>query len=70
MLNGGYVMFERHVSYISTIPFLKDNILFSSSMLALQGGGLVHGLAVVPDQQTRGRGRGSNLWISPPGILN
>ena len=48
----------------------KDNILFSSSMLALQGGGLVHGLAVVPDQQTRGRGRGSNLWISPPGILN
>jgi len=48
----------QHILHIPSI---------SSSMLALQGGGLVHGLAVVPDQQTRGRGRGSNLWISPPG---
>ena len=59
------------------LPFLNQGMLrwtvffmtvrFSSSMEVLQGGCLVHGLAVVPDQQTQGRGRGGNLWISPPG---
>ncbi|XP_023345768.1 biotin--protein ligase [Eurytemora carolleeae] len=33
----------------------------------LGGASLVPGLVVLADQQTLGRGRGGNLWISPPG---
>ena len=33
----------------------------------LGGASLLPGLVVLADQQTQGRGRGGNLWISPPG---
>jgi len=36
-------------------------------MKPLEGAALVHGLAVVPDTQTHGRGRGGNRWLSPAG---
>lgn len=30
---------------------------------------LTHGFAVIPRQQTKGIGRGKNLWLSPEGCL-
>ncbi|XP_069680984.1 biotin--protein ligase isoform X2 [Periplaneta americana] len=41
--------------------------VMSSSMDVLTGARLQHGLAVVPCVQTRGAGRGDNVWLSPEG---
>lgn len=41
--------------------------VMTSSMNLLSGVTLQHGLAVVPYQQTRGVGRGNNIWLSPEG---
>lgn len=41
--------------------------VIGSSMEPLEGGPLTHGFTVVPRQQTSGRGRGGNLWLSPVG---
>ncbi|KAK6641797.1 hypothetical protein RUM44_013514 [Polyplax serrata] len=37
------------------------------SSMDIVNGELVHGFAVVPSQQTSGKGRTSNQWLSPPG---
>ncbi|XP_068082947.1 biotin--protein ligase [Anabrus simplex] len=41
--------------------------VMTSSMDVLAGTVLQHGLAVVPCQQTKGSGRGGNVWLSPEG---
>ncbi|KAK7790651.1 hypothetical protein R5R35_006543 [Gryllus longicercus] len=41
--------------------------VMGSSMDVVTGITLHHGLAVVPCQQTRGVGRGGNVWLSPEG---
>lgn len=40
--------------------------VLGSSMDVISGE-LIHGLAVVPSQQTSGKGRSTNQWLSPPG---
>jgi len=62
--------FKEFTSALTT-DHIGRNILhfpvISSSMKPLEGAALVHGLAVVPDTQTHGRGRGGNRWLSPAG---
>lgn len=41
--------------------------IITSSMDAITGAKLRHGLAVIPRVQTSGVGRGGNVWLSPPG---
>ncbi|XP_029053815.2 biotin--protein ligase isoform X3 [Osmia bicornis bicornis] len=41
--------------------------VMSSSMNVFNGHQLQHGLAVIVRQQTEGRGRGKNAWLSPKG---
>lgn len=41
--------------------------VMASSHNVLDGPGLLHGLAVIPRQQTQGTGRSNNVWLSPPG---
>ncbi|OAD57207.1 Biotin--protein ligase [Eufriesea mexicana] len=41
--------------------------VLSSSMDVLNGHQLQHGLAVIVRQQTKGRGRSKNIWLSPIG---
>jgi len=41
--------------------------VMGSSMAPFEGSPLTHGFTVVPRQQTSGRGRGGNSWLSPVG---
>ncbi|KAG8233197.1 hypothetical protein J437_LFUL008960 [Ladona fulva] len=41
--------------------------IMTSTMAVLSGPLLHHGLAVIAGQQTEGKGRGSNVWLSPEG---
>lgn len=41
--------------------------VLTSSMDVVNGTTLQHGLAVIPRQQTQGKGRGKNIWLSPKG---
>ncbi|KAG7187870.1 hypothetical protein KM043_013851 [Ampulex compressa] len=41
--------------------------VLTSSMDVVSGQRLQHGLAVIARQQTRGKGRGKNVWLSPIG---
>jgi len=60
-------------SYLETLKteHIGKNILYmpsvSTSMDIVSGAPLIHGLAVIVDQQTQGKGRGGNRWISPQG---
>ncbi|XP_047353177.1 biotin--protein ligase isoform X2 [Vespa velutina] len=41
--------------------------ILTSSMNVVNGQKLQHGLVVIPYQQTQGRGRNKNVWLSPKG---
>lgn len=41
--------------------------VLSSVMNVLTGRSLTHGLTVIAGQQTAGKGRGKNVWLSPEG---
>lgn len=41
--------------------------MMTSTMAVLSGPVLHHGLAIIAGQQTEGKGRGSNVWLSPEG---
>lgn len=41
--------------------------VMASSHNVVDGPSLLHGLAVIPRQQTQGTGRSNNVWLSPPG---
>ncbi|XP_076390314.1 holocarboxylase synthetase-like protein isoform X2 [Megachile rotundata] len=44
--------------------------IMTSSMDVVNGRPFQHGLAIIVRQQTKGRGRGKNIWLSPKGCAN
>uniref|UniRef100_A0A8D8V3H1 Biotin--protein ligase n=1 Tax=Cacopsylla melanoneura TaxID=428564 RepID=A0A8D8V3H1_9HEMI len=61
---------EEYFKYLNTKKLGQVIIysdVMSSSHNVLDGPSLVHGLTVIPRQQTQGTGRSNNVWLSPPG---
>jgi len=60
-------------SYLDNLKtdYIGKNILYipsvSTSMDIVSGAPLIDGLVVIVEQQTQGKGRGGNRWISPQG---
>lgn len=68
-------VFERSKRSV-TFQNLKSDIfgrlviyadVVTSSMDVITGAKLKHGIVVIPSEQTGGRGRGGNVWLSPKG---
>ncbi|XP_026677474.1 biotin--protein ligase [Diaphorina citri] len=59
--------YYRHLNTKKLGQLVIYSGVMSSSHNVLDGPTLLHGLTVIPRQQTQGTGRSNNIWLSPPG---
>ena len=63
---------DEYVSYLKTDSLGRAVIhcdMITTTFDILQGQFLLSGMAVIADQQTSGRGRSANKWLSPEGNI-